>query len=53
MPPILDVNDFLCFQSKFAVGDPYANCDGSAVVPYLNINDFICFMTNYAGNSHS
>ena len=41
--PVLNVNDFVCFQSRFAAGDPYANCDGSTVAPTLNVNDFICF----------
>lgn len=47
-PPILNVNDFICFQTKFAAGDPYANCDGSTVPPVLNVNDFLCFLTKYA-----
>jgi FG-GAP repeat protein len=46
--PILNVNDFICFQTKFAAGDPYANCDGSTIQPVLNVNDFICFQTKYA-----
>jgi hypothetical protein len=46
--PILNVNDFVCFQTKFAQGDPYANCDGSTIPPVLNVNDFICFQTRYA-----
>lgn len=46
--PILNVNDFLCFQSKFAAGDSYANCDASTQPPVLNINDFICFQTRFA-----
>jgi len=48
IPPILNVNDFICFQTRYAAGDPYANCDGSTVPPVLNINDFICFQTRYA-----
>jgi hypothetical protein len=47
--PALDVNDFVCFQSKFAAGDGYANCDGSSLAPTLNVADFICFMTKFAG----
>ena len=46
--PILNVNDFICFQSKFAAGDPAANCDGSTVAPVLNVNDFVCFQQSYA-----
>jgi hypothetical protein len=47
-PPILNVNDFICFQTKYAAADPYANCDGSTTPPVLNVNDFICFQTKYA-----
>jgi hypothetical protein len=47
-PPVLNVNDFLCFQSKFAAGDPYANCDHSTTPPVLNVNDFLCFQTQFA-----
>jgi hypothetical protein len=46
--PILNVNDFICFQQKFAGGDSYANCDASTVAPVLNINDFICFQQKFA-----
>jgi hypothetical protein len=46
--PILNINDFVCFQSKFAAGDPYANCDGSTAPPVLNINDFVCFQARFA-----
>ena len=47
-PPILNVNDFLCFQTRFAQGDPYANCDASTSPPILNVNDFLCFQTKFA-----
>jgi hypothetical protein len=46
--PILNVNDFICFQQKFAAGDSYANCDGSTAAPILNVNDFICFQQQFA-----
>jgi hypothetical protein len=46
--PILNVSDFICFQTKFAAGDSYANCDGSTVPPVLNVSDFICFQTQFA-----
>jgi hypothetical protein len=46
--PILTVNDFLCFQARFAAGDPYANCDGSTSPPVLNVNDFLCFQNAFA-----
>jgi hypothetical protein len=46
--PALTVNDFICFQSRFAAGDPYANCDGSTSMPTLTVNDFICFQSRFA-----
>jgi hypothetical protein len=46
--PILNVNDFICFQGKYAAGDPSANCDESTAPPILNVNDFICFQGKYA-----
>jgi hypothetical protein len=47
-PPILNVSDFVCFQSQFAAGDSRANCDGSTAPPILNISDFICFQMRFA-----
>jgi hypothetical protein len=43
--PKLNVDDFICFIDRFAVQDPYADCnhDGS-----LNIADFICFVNRFA-----
>jgi hypothetical protein len=46
--PILTVNDFVCFQARFAAGDSYANCDGSTTEPILTVNDFICFQGQFA-----
>jgi len=46
--PVLNVNDFICFQAAFAAGDSYANCDGSTTQPVLNVNDFICFQAAFA-----
>jgi hypothetical protein len=46
--PVLNVNDFICFQAKFAAGDTYANCDGSTQPPVLNVNDFVCFQGRFA-----
>jgi hypothetical protein len=46
--PFLNVNDFVCFQQKFAAGDSYANCDHSTSPPVLNVNDFICFQQSFA-----
>jgi outer membrane protein assembly factor BamB len=49
IPPVLNINDFMCFSSRFASGDPWANCDGSSVAPVLNVNDFICYAAAFAG----
>jgi hypothetical protein len=46
--PVLNVNDFICFQTKYAAGDSYANCDNSTTAPVLNVNDFICFQQKFA-----
>ncbi|MFN0131675.1 MAG: choice-of-anchor J domain-containing protein [Phycisphaerales bacterium] len=46
--PFLNVNDFVCFNNKFATGDTGANCDQSTVAPVLNVNDFICFNNAFA-----
>jgi probable HAF family extracellular repeat protein len=47
-PPVLNINDFVCFQTRFAAGDSRANCDGSTTAPILTINDFVCFQTRFA-----
>ncbi len=41
----LDVSDYICFQTKFALGDPYADCDANGI---RNVNDYICFQTKFA-----
>jgi hypothetical protein len=46
--PILNVADFVCFQSLFAAGDSRANCDGSTTPPVLNVGDFVCFQAAFA-----
>jgi hypothetical protein len=46
--PFLNVNDFICFNERFAAGDSAANCDQSTVPPVLNANDFICFLNAFA-----
>jgi hypothetical protein len=38
----LNIDDFICFQTLFVIGDPFADCDASGT---LNIDDFICFQT--------
>jgi hypothetical protein len=48
MPPVLNVNDFVCFLNKFAAADVYANCDGSTTPPVLNVLDFTCFVNAFA-----
>ncbi len=42
---VLSINDFICFQTLFALGDPYADCDGDSV---LTVDDFICYQTFFA-----
>jgi uncharacterized membrane protein len=46
--PVLNVNDFVCFQQLFAAGASYANCDSSTTPPVLNVNDFVCFQQQFA-----
>ncbi len=43
----LSIDDFICFQTLFALGDPEggADCDADAA---LTIDDFICFQTFFA-----
>jgi spore germination protein YaaH len=57
MPPVLNVDDFMCFINRFAEGSllvhseqigHYANCDGSTVSPVLNVDDFVCFLSAFA-----
>jgi hypothetical protein len=47
-PPLLTINDFVCFLGRFAAGDPYANCDQSTSPPTLNIADLACFLNRFA-----
>ncbi len=42
---VLSISDFICFQTSFALNEPYADCDGSG---QLAIDDFICFQTYFA-----
>ncbi len=41
----LGIDDFICYQTLFALGDPWADCDESGS---LGIDDFICFQTVFA-----
>jgi T5SS/PEP-CTERM-associated repeat protein len=41
----LTIDDFICFQTEFALDVPTADCDGDSV---LSIDDFICFQTYFA-----
>ncbi len=41
----LNIQDFICFQTKFALGNPEADCDENGT---LNIQDFICFQTRFS-----
>lgn len=40
----LDVDDFICFQTNYSLGNPVADCDASGS---LDIDDFICFQTAF------
>ena len=41
----LNLADFGCFQTKFALGDAYADCNGDGA---RNLSDFGCFTTKFA-----
>ncbi len=41
----LDIDDFICYQTFFALGDSAADCDGDGI---LALDDFICFQTFFA-----
>ncbi|MCC6661200.1 MAG: hypothetical protein IT437_09975 [Phycisphaerales bacterium] len=41
----LNLSDFGCFQTRFALGDAYADCNGDGV---KNLSDFGCFTTKFA-----
>ena len=44
---VLDIFDFLCFQSSFVLGEPYAcDCDPD---PACDIFDFLCFQNAFVG----
>jgi hypothetical protein len=47
VPPVLNINDFMCFINRYSAGDPWANCDGSTAIPVLNVNDFMCYVNRY------
>lgn len=40
----LDIDDFICFQTLFGLGDLGADCDGSGG---LDADDFVCFQTAF------
>ncbi len=43
--PTLTLADMGCFQTKFALQDPYADCNGDGL---LSLPDFGCFQTKFA-----
>jgi uncharacterized membrane protein len=43
--PVLNVDDFVCFQARFAAADPYADCNSDTT---LNVLDFVCFQQRFA-----
>jgi trimeric autotransporter adhesin len=44
-PPVLNVEDFSCFINRFAVRDPYANCN---LDEHIDVSDFMCFINRFA-----
>ncbi len=42
---LLDIDDFLCFQTRYALGEFAADCDNNTL---LDIDDFVCFQTLFA-----
>jgi hypothetical protein len=44
-PPVLNVDDFVCFSQRFAGADPYADCNHDNA---LNVEDFVCFQAAFA-----
>lgn len=45
--PVINVEDFVCFQQRFVAEDPYANCDGSTSPPVINVEDYVCFQQRF------
>ncbi len=41
----LDIDDFVCFSTRYALWEATADCDGSGS---LDIDDFMCFQTAFA-----
>ena len=41
----LTIDDFICFQTLYALNDLTADCDASGS---LDIDDFVCFQTYFA-----
>lgn len=46
-PPVLNINDFICFMARYNAQDPRANCDGTTAAPIVTINDQICFQAAF------
>lgn len=45
---VLDIFDFLCFQTRFAKGDAYAcSCDLSTGLNVCDVFDFLCFQMRF------
>jgi trimeric autotransporter adhesin len=43
--PRLNVDDFTCFINRYAIGDPYVDCNADGL---RNIADFHCFLARFA-----
>ncbi|MCC6659838.1 MAG: hypothetical protein IT437_03020 [Phycisphaerales bacterium] len=48
----LTLADFGCFQTKYAIGDPYANCNldfnPGSITNGLSVADYMCFQARFA-----
>ena len=44
-PPVLNVNDFVCFIARFSAVEAYADCNHDSA---LNVLDFVCFQQAFA-----
>lgn len=41
----LSIDDFVCFQTRFVLGEPSADCDSNGT---LTIDDFVCFQAAFS-----
>jgi hypothetical protein len=46
-PPVLNVNDLVCFMTRYAAGDPWANCSTADTRRSPRASDFLCFLERF------